>query len=200
MSPERPQRRTRRRRPLLGAVAVVVLVLVAAVGARHFWVQTFWVPSASMTPTLHEGDVLAVDRTDRGTARRGEIVVFDGTGYFGDGEDSSGRFWVKRVIGIGGDRVTCCDDAGRITINGEALDEPYLAPGTAASAVDFDVEVPDGAMFVLGDDRAHSSDSRDRLGSPGGGMVPTRRVVGEVERILWPLERSGPLAPIGSRR
>lgn len=200
MSPERPQRRTRRRRPLLGAVAVVVLVLVAAVGARHFWVQTFWVPSASMTPTLHEGDVLAVDRTDRGTARRGEIVVFDGTGYFGDGEDSSGRFWVKRVIGIGGDRVTCCDDAGRITINGDALDEPYLAPGTAASAVDFDVEVPDGAMFVLGDDRAHSSDSRDRLGSPGGGMVPTRRVVGEVERILWPLERSGPLAPIGSRR
>lgn len=200
MSPERPQRRTRRRRPLLGAVAVVVLVLVAAVGARHFRVQTFWVPSASMTPTLHEGDVLAVDRTDRGTARRGEIVVFDGTGYFGDGEDSSGRFWVKRVIGIGGDRVTCCDDAGRITINGDALDEPYLAPGTAASAVDFDVEVPDGAMFVLGDDRAHSSDSRDRLGSPGGGMVPTRRVVGEVERILWPLERSGPLAPIGSRR
>lgn len=187
----------RRRRPLRVAAVVVIAVLLGVLGVRHFVVQTFWVPSSSMAPTLEEGDVLLVDRTQRGTARRGEVVVFDGTGYFGPGGDGR-RYWVKRVIGVGGDRVRCCDDSGRITVDGAVLDEPYLAPGTAPSDVPFDVEVPDGAMFLLGDDRADSADSRDHLGSPGGGMVPRERVVGEVTRIVWPLARSGQVPSIGS--
>ncbi len=88
--------------------------------------------------------------------------------------------------------------SGCITVNGAVLDEPYLAPGTAPSDVPFDVEVPDGAMFLLGDARADSADSRDHLGSPGGGMVPRERVVGEVSRIVWPLARSGQVPSIGS--
>lgn len=187
----------RRRRPLRVAAVVVIAVLLGVLGVRHFVVQTFWVPSSSMAPSLEEGDVLLVDRTQRGTARRGEVVVFDGTGYFGPGEDGR-RYWVKRVIGVGGDRVRCCDDAGRITVDGAVLDEPYLAPGTVPSDVPFDVEVPDGAMFLLGDARADSADSRDHLGSPGGGMVPRERVVGEVTRIVWPLARSGQVPSIGS--
>jgi len=187
----------RRRRPLRVAAVVVIAVLLGVLGVRHFVVQTFWVPSSSMAPSLEEGDVLLVDRTQRGTARRGEVVVFDGTGYFGPGEDGR-RYWVKRVIGVGGDRVRCCDDAGRITVDGAVLDEPYLASGTAPSDVPFDVEVPDGAMFLLGDARADSADSRDHLGSPGGGMVPRERVVGEVTRIVWPLARSGQVPSIGS--
>lgn len=189
----------RRRRSLLGAAAVVVLLLLAAGLVRQYGVQTFWVPSDSMRPVLHQGDVLLVDRTRRGTARRGEIVVFDGTDYFGTGRDGH-RFWVKRVIGIGGDRVHCCDEAGRITVNGAPLAEPYLAAGTAPSRDPFDVAVPAGTMFVLGDARADSSDSRDHLGSPGGGMVPQSRVAGEVARIVWPLPRAGRVASIGSQR
>lgn len=188
----------RRRRPLLGVVAVVVVVLlVGAVLVRHYAVQTFWVPSGSMRPVLQEGDVLLVDRTTRGQAHRGEIVVFDGSGYFAPGEDGH-RYWVKRVIGIGGDRIRCCDDVGRLSVNGQALDEPYLPTGVAPSDVPFDVEVPDGAMFVLGDQRDDSADSRDHLGSPGGGMIPTDRVVGEVRRIVWPLGRAGEVPRLGS--
>lgn len=189
----------RRRRPLLGVAAVVVLLLLAAVGVRHVAVQAFWVPSGSMRPVLQEGDVLLVDRTERSTARRGEIVVLDGSGYFGPGEDGH-RYWVKRVIGVGGDRVRCCDDAGRLEVDGAALAEPYLAPGTAPSEVRFDVEVPAGTVFVLGDARADSSDSRNHLGSPGGGMIPESRIVGEVSRIVWPLPRAGVVPRIGSPR
>lgn len=188
----------RRRRPLLGVVAVVVVVLLlVALAVRHWGVQTFWVPSGSMRPVLEQGDVLLVDRTERGRARPGEIVVFDGTGYFAPSSDGT-RYWVKRVIGVGGQRITCCDGAGRITVDGAALEEPYLAPGTAPSDVAFDVEVPAGHLFVLGDDRAHSADSRDHLGSPGGGMIPEDRVVGEVRRIVWPLPRAGQVPRIGS--
>lgn len=176
---------------------MLVALLVGALLVRHYAVQTFWVPSGSMRPVLEDGDVLLVDRQQRQEAHRGEIVVFDGTGYFAPSEDGR-RYWVKRVIGVGGDRVRCCDDAGRITIDGEPLEEPYLAAGVAPSDVPFDVQVPEGAMFVLGDDRGDSADSRDHLGSPGGGMIPTDRVVGEVRRIVWPLARAGDVPRLGS--
>ncbi|GAA1488587.1 signal peptidase I [Brachybacterium sacelli] len=184
-----------RRRPhLVVAAAVCVALLLVGTGAvRHFVVRPFRVPSASMEPALVAGDVILADRSTRAAATRGEVVVFDGTGYFAPSAADGDRYWVKRVIAVGGDRVSCCDDDGAITIDGVPLEEPYLAPGTTPSEIEFDLRVPDGRMFVLGDNRSDSTDSRHLLGAPGGGMIPVDRVVGEVERIVWPLTRRSSL-------
>lgn len=179
--------------PVVATAVCVVLLLVAALLVRHFVAQPFVVPSASMSPTLQSGDVLLADRSQRGTAERGEVVVFDGRGYFAPASADGDRYWVKRVIAVGGDRVTCCGQQGAITVNGVPVEEPYLPRGTAPSEIEFDLLVPEGRMFVLGDNRADSTDSRNLLGSPGGGMVPVQRVVGEADRIVWPLSRSGVL-------
>jgi signal peptidase I len=112
---------------------------------------------------------------------RGDVIVFDGTGYFGDAD------YVKRVVGVGGDHVVCCDEEGRIQVNGRSVDESgFLYPGDSPSTVPFDVVVPDGTLFVLGDHRSDSSDSRDHLGSPGGGMIPVGDVIGRADLIAWP--------------
>ncbi|MFC7373943.1 signal peptidase I [Brachybacterium sp. GCM10030268] len=184
-----------RRRPhlVVAAAVCVVLLLLTAAAVRQFVVQPFRVPSASMEPTLARGDVILADRTQRGEAERGQIVVFDGTGYFAPSQADGGRYWVKRVIAVGGDRVACCNPAGALTVDGVPLEEPYLPEGTAPSEIDFDLRVPAGRMFVLGDNRSDSTDSRHLLGAPGGGMIPAERVVGDVDRIVWPLTRSGSL-------
>src|SRR5699024_8433559 len=132
-------------------------------------------------------------RGDRGTAQRGDIVVLDGSGYFAPSAESRGEFWVKRVVATGGDRVACCDEQGRLTVDDRPLEEPYLRSGVAPSEVAFDLIVPEGRMFVLGDNRADSTDSRALLGAPGGGMIPVERVVGHVHRVVWPLARAGSL-------
>ena len=173
------------------AAVCVVLLLVAAGLVRHFVAQPFTVPSVSMQPALQPGDVILADRSERGAAQRGDIVVLDGSGYFAPSAESSGRFWVKRVIATDGQQVACCDDEGRLTIDGEALSEPYLPADVAASEVAFDLQVPEGRMFVLGDNRADSTDSRSLLGAPGGGMIPLERVVGHVDRVVWPPARAG---------
>jgi signal peptidase I len=101
-----------------------------------------------------------------------------------------GTDFVKRVIGVGGDRVACCDEAGRVTVNGVPLDEAsYLFPGDSPSDQSFDVIVPAGMLWLMGDHRSNSADSRAHLGDPGGGMVPESRVVGRVMNVLWPLNR-----------
>ena len=185
--------RRRRPHPVVAVAVCVVLLLVAALLVQEFVVQPFRVPSASMAPTLAPGDVLLADRSQRGTAERGDIVVFDGIGYFAPSASDGDRYWVKRVIAIDGDRVTCCDPSGAITVDGAPLEEPYLPADTAPSEIEFDLQVPAGHMFVLGDNRTDSTDSRHLLGAPGGGMVPLDRVVGEADRIVWPLTRSGAL-------
>jgi signal peptidase I len=167
-----------------------VVALIAAWGVRELVAAPFRVPSASMEPTLRPGDVLLADRSTRGQAERGEVVVFDGSDYF-PGAQGGKRWLVKRVIGVGGDHVQCCSRDGSLLVDGKPLSEPYLAPGTDPSTIRFDVEVPEGRMFVLGDARADPTDSRSLLGSPGGGMIPTDRVVGEASRIVWPLSRRG---------
>lgn len=172
---------------MVAAAVCVVLMLAGALVVRTWVVQPFRVPSASMAPTLRSGEVILADRTTAGAARRGEVVVFDGEGYFG-GPDSHGRYWVKRVVALGGDRISCCGQDGRLRLNGRPLPEPYLPAGMAPSAVRFDVIVPEGRMFLLGDSRADSTDSRFLLGAPGGGMVPVERVVGQADRVVWPLQ------------
>ena len=185
----RPQR-SRRQSPLVAAAVVVLLVLGLALLAREYYAQPFRVPSASMRPLLQEGDVILVDRTHRGQAHRGDVVVIDGSGYFGP-TDSGSHYWVKRVIGVGGDDIRVRD--GELTVNGLTVTEPYLPAGTHASDIDFHVQVPEGTVFLMGDNRANSTDSRHHLGAPGGGMVPVERVLGPVDRIVWPWGRAGKL-------
>ncbi|MGX2994251.1 signal peptidase I [Streptomyces sp. JNUCC 64] len=157
--------------------APLVLLLITT-----FVLKPFAIPSASMEPLLRSGDRVLVNKLAYlgSEPRRGDVVVFDGTGYFGDAD------YVKRVVGTGGDRVVCCDRRDRIEVNGHAVDEPYVAPGDKPSRVPFDVVVPPGSLFLLGDHRSASSDSRDHLGSPGGGMVPLSSVIGRAEWIAWP--------------
>ncbi|MEU3932005.1 signal peptidase I [Streptomyces sp. NPDC029044] len=149
-----------------------------------FVLRPFQIPSGSMEPGLRIGDRVLVNKLAYrfgAVPQRGDIVVFDGTGYFGHAD------YIKRVVGVGGDRVVCCDREGRIQVNGRPVDESgFLYPGDSPSTVPFDVVVPGGTLFVLGDHRSDSSDSRDHLGSPGGGMIPVGDVVGRADWIVWP--------------
>ncbi|GAA5073201.1 signal peptidase I [Streptomyces similanensis] len=162
--------------------ALLCLALLLALNA--FVAQPFQIPSGSMEPGLRIGDRVLVNKLAYrfgAGPRRGDVVVFDGAGYFGDSD------YVKRVVGVGGDHVVCCDKEDRIEVNGRSVDEStFLHPGDRPSAVPFDVVVPEGTLFLLGDHRDDSSDSRDHLGSPGGGMIPVGNVVGRADWIAWP--------------
>ncbi|MFJ4780503.1 signal peptidase I [Streptomyces sp. NPDC088762] len=200
---------TLRRAGLLGVLLTVFLLLLG-----NFVVQPFLIPSRSMEPTLQVGDRLLVNKLAYrfgDQPRRGDVVVFDGTGSFvrerpggdpigtalhgvgsalGLAEPSDTDF-VKRVVGVGGDDVVCCDAGGRVEVNGVPLEEPYLHPGDAPSTVPFRIVVPLGTLWVMGDHRAQSRDSRDHLGEPGGGMVPVEKVIGRADWIGWPASRWG---------
>ncbi|MFP5333722.1 MAG: signal peptidase I [Actinomycetes bacterium] len=157
---------------------------------RAFVVQAFVIPTASMQPLLQPGDRVLAWRLPAftGDVRRGDVVVFDGSGVFAESGD-----FAKRVVGVEGDRVACCTPDGQVTVDGEPLAEPYLYPGDRPSEVRFDVVVPPGRLWVMGDHRSVSADSRAYLGRPGGGMVPEERVIGRVVGVLWPPGRAGVL-------
>lgn len=166
---------------------------------RTLLVAPFSIPSESMEATLQVGDRILVDRASYRfrDVRRGEVVVFDGTQTFGPVDTGPSRGaaetdYVKRVIGVGGDRVVCCADDGRLTVNGHLVDErAYLYPGDDASELRFDVEVPRGRLWVMGDHRSDSRDSRAHLGAPGGGTVPVDDVIGRAVAVVWPPPRVG---------
>ncbi len=208
---------TERRSRKLGwrfVVLAVVLVIAGSAIIRSCWLDVYYIPSESMEPYLLTGDRVLVSRTDYSSTAivRGDVVVFDGRGSFAPlnsgqgpiadalhtvgvwlGVAGSDTVYVKRVIGVGGDHVKCCSAGGQLEINGLARDEPYLYPGDAASTLAFDVVVPEGKLWLMGDHRSVSADSRSLLGAPGGGMVSVDKVIGRPLRILWPLERFGPL-------
>ncbi|MFJ9825389.1 signal peptidase I [Streptomyces sp. NPDC101160] len=198
---------TWRRTGLLGVACMVFLLLFS-----HFVLQPFLVPSSSMEPTLQVGDRILVNKLAYrfgSEPRRGDVIVFDGTGSFVEeqpaGNPITGALhaaaaalglaepdetdFVKRVVGTGGDRVVCCDKNGRISVNGVPVKETYVMLGDQPSRVPFDIVVPDGTLWVMGDHRSQSSDSRDHLGQPGGGMVPVDKVIGRADWIGWPFGR-----------
>lgn len=188
---------------------MVVLAVLIAFVVKTFFVRGFYIPSGSMEDTLELNDRIFVNVMSArlGHVERGDIVVFDdtqgwlpaspqGSGgvvrdaleFVGIVPDSAQQALVKRVIGVGGDHVTCCDASGRISVNGTALDEPYLYPGAAPSDMAFDIVVPEDHFFVLGDHRNASADSRFHLGT-NTAFIDEKDVVGTAFVIAWPPDR-----------
>ena len=184
------------------------LVLILIIVVRSLLVAPFSIPSGSMEHTLEVGDRILVNRTiDPVDIQRGDIIVFDAAKAFGITSEGGGLLrtildaaggligqgpetdYVKRVIGLPGDHIVCCDATGKLVINGVAVNEPYLYPGDKPSDNPFDVTVPAGKFWVMGDHRSLSADSRAHLGGPGGGTVPGEDIIGKVWVRYWPLGR-----------
>ncbi|MGZ5399412.1 MAG: signal peptidase I [Nocardioides sp.] len=168
-------------------MCTVTIAVVAAV--MQFVVPVFHVPSSSMEPTLRPGDRIVVEAASvhlRGVNAldRGDVVVFSGVGGF-DAPGETARVYVKRIVALPGETVACCDEAGRVTIDGVGLEESYVADPTSPFGP---FEVPAQQLFVLGDFRSASDDSRFR------GTVPVRDVIGRVVAIGWPASRIGAVA------
>lgn len=183
-----------------GGLGTVVSGIAVAVGFALFlggfvWgalvYQPYTVPTDSMMPTVLPGDRVLAQRIDGGEVRRGDVVIFTDSMW----SDSP---MVKRVVGVGGDTVKCCGAGGELTVNGTVLDEPYadrtgpdpgleMPPGQAPGpGTPFEVTVPEGNLFLLGDRRAASLDSRAHLQEAGQGTVPRSTVSARVDAVAWP--------------
>jgi signal peptidase I len=192
-------------------LTIVVAAAVLTLLVKAFVVQVYRIPSASMENTLQIGDRVLVNKLVyhfRGVDR-GDIVVFSGQDSWGPdaapaagnplvrlyddvlsviGLHSSQTYYIKRVIGLPGDRVACCTD-GKVTVNGVPLSESsYIYPGDAPS-FQFQARVPAGHLWVMGDHRGDSDDSRYHTGNPGGGAVPENEVVGRAFWVIWPVSQ-----------
>ncbi len=206
-------------------ILLLVLALLLAVGIKAFLAQAFYIPSESMEPGLIRNDRILVQKVSYwfgGEPQRGDVVVFqDPGGWLTDSEAAGpdnvvakamaavglypeGGHLVKRVIGVAGDTITCCDDKGRISVNGVPLDEDsYIREqgtrcnGPMVANCSWEAgPVPEGHVFVMGDNRGHSADSTVHLCRPdetecvpGDEFVPDDLVVGKVLVLLWPLQR-----------
>lgn len=191
---------------------VVVIAVVLSFLIKTFLFRAFFIPSESMVNTLDVDDRIFVNLLvpEPFSLSRGDIVVFrdtkgwlppveekargpftwvqDGLTFVGLLPDNSEQHLVKRVIGLPGDHVVCCDAGGKLTINGTAVDEPYVNPAEVPQVRNFDVVVPEGKVWVMGDNRNHSADSRAHMDS-GGGFIDLDDLEGKAAVIAWPLNR-----------
>ncbi|MFI6448107.1 signal peptidase I [Kitasatospora sp. NPDC050543] len=195
---------------------IAVVALLIALFMKTFLVQVFVIPSGSMEQTIQIGDRVLVDKLTPwfgSEPSRGDVVVFSDPGgwlesdhrpstdgpllggvkhafaYVGLLPSENEQDLIKRVIGVAGDTVECCDEQGRVSINGSPVDEPYVAPANAPSNQPFKVKVPAGRLWVMGDHRDVSADSRFHMANPGQGTIPLSNVVGRAFVIAWPLSR-----------
>jgi len=197
---------------LIDTATIIVSALVISFVIKSFFLRSFYIPSGSMFNTLQINDRIIVNELVPNVVplQRGDVVVFkdpggwlgypppaNPTNLFGQvGEwilsvtglssPDNDQHLVKRVIGIGGDHVVCCDLNNRITINGKEIIEPYIAKGSNPSNTEFDVKVPKGSFWVMGDNRSNSEDSRYHARTPGKGFVASKYVVGRAFVISWP--------------
>ncbi|ARP72567.1 S26 family signal peptidase [Streptomyces pluripotens] len=211
---KKPQRSFWKELPILIGIALVLALLI-----KTFLVQAFSIPSASMENTLQVGDRVLVDKLTPwfgSEPERGEIVVFHDPDNWLAGEptpnpnplqkvlswiglmpSANEKDLIKRVIGVGGDTVECLN-SGPLKVNGKALNEPYVYPGNTPCSVDdvggqFKVKIPKGYIWVMGDHRQNSRDSRYNQSDKNHGMVPVNKVVGRAIVRAWPINRWGTL-------
>ncbi|MGW6222604.1 signal peptidase I [Streptomyces olivaceus] len=142
--------------------------------------RPYTVPTGSMTPTIAAGDRVLAERVSGSDVRRGDVVVFKDAAW-------ADAPMVKRVVAVGGDTVSCCQK-GKLQVNGKVIDEPYLPAGTPAEISDFQtVTVPEGRLFLLGDERDNSVDSTAHLTDAAGGTVSRGAVDARVDAVVWPM-------------
>lgn len=190
---------------------LVVVALVVSLFIKSFVVQFFYIPSGSMENTLQIKDRVAVNKVPflSNSIKRGDIVVFrDPNNWLPENIDYSSnqfvaraksalvmvgvlpnpakQYLVKRVVGVGGDQIVCCSKDDKLTVNGIEISEPYIFGGNKPSEMKFDVTVPPGKLWVMGDHRNASSDSRYHQDDINQGFVPESKVSGRVFGVIWP--------------
>ncbi|MEO7068902.1 MAG: signal peptidase I [Nostocoides sp.] len=207
------------RRVFLGVrelVVVVAMALALSFVVKSWLIQAFYIPSQSMEDTLVKNDRVIVNKLSPNLMRlqRGDVVVFSDPGHWlpptvptdhgsflngvrstlifvGLLPDPSDDHLIKRLIGMPGDHVVCCNAGGLLTVNGQAITEPYVKAGVTPSDKKFDITVPAGRIWVMGDNRSDSEDSRyhDPSGDGSGGSVPIADVTGRALALVWPFDR-----------
>jgi len=173
------------------AVAIGCVLFLGGFAWGAVLYQPYTVPTDSMSPTVEAGDRVLAERTDGHGVHRGDVVVFQD------------QVWgavpmVKRVVGVGGDTVSCCSRQGKLSVNGHPVDEPYLKRKGPDSQTPFKpTKVPAGRLFLLGDHRLDSADSRSHLQDSSHGAVPRSAVRARVEAVAWPMSGFGMLSRPG---
>ena len=192
---------------------IVVSALIVSIVIKTFFLHFFFIPSGSMENTLQVQDRVAVNKVPfiSDNIKRGDVVVFrDPNNWLPENLENSSnsltskaksllvtvgvlpnpakQYLVKRVVGVAGDRVVCCGDSGKLSINGVEVSEPYIYGGDAPSDMKFDVTVPEGKLWVMGDHRGASADSRYHQDDINSGFVPLKTVSGRVVAVIWPFK------------
>jgi len=163
------------------AVALGLVLFLGGFAWAALVYRPYTVPTSSMAPTIKIGDRVLAQRVDGSEIRRGDVVVFEDKTWV------TGSSVVKRVVAVGGDTVACCTD-GKLTVNGKKIDESYLPEGSLAELTGFPtVKVPQGRLFLLGDERRGSLDSTAHLTDAARGTVARGAVKARVDAVAWPM-------------